>query len=235
MRKFHYRAGRNAFAAMGLGLLAMLCGWAWLGSEGSLLAGGFLLFAAAAVKSAANAMSDKPALAFDAHILRIRTSFGAREVSWSQVQGIGLEIFTYRYWGLIPIARHENLVVKADGGLFGSRRLRIAIKSIELPPGGSASLMHLLHQQHVAAVGEAGVAMAGADEHGWGVRPAGGKRIVLEDEHDSPTGFDPDAALARYLAARNTQDVGAAVPAGVPQPALQPGQPVRAGFGRKGL
>jgi hypothetical protein len=241
MRKFHYRPGRNAFAAMGMGILAMVCGLAWLGNSSWPLALGFLLFGAAGVKAAANAMSDEPALAFDGHSIRVRTTFGVKEALWSNVQAISLEVFTYRYWGIIPLARHENLVIKTDGGTFGSQRLRIAVKSIEMPPGGASGLMHMLHQQHVAVLGEAGVAMAGADQHGWGIRPARAQRVVV-DENESLTGFDPDAALARYLAAR---EQGAAQPvaerpmpqpaAPVPQPAAPVPQPVRAGFGRKGL
>ncbi|MCW3798397.1 hypothetical protein OMW55_11335 [Sphingomonas sp. BN140010] len=234
MRKFHYRTGRNAFAAIGLGILALACGLAWLGDGEWPLALGFVLFGAAGVKAAANAMSDEPALVFDAYCLKVRTSFGVREALWSDVQAISLEVFTYRYWGIIPIARHENLVIKTGGGTFGSRRLRIAVKSIELPPGGSTELVHLLHQQHVAAVGQAGVAMAGADQHGWGVRPGRAARVAV-DTDESLTGFDPDAALARYLAAREQQPEVAAAERAIGQtPQIVP-QPARAAFGRKGL
>jgi len=234
MRKFHYRAGRNAFAAIGLGILAMLCGLAWLKDGGWLTVAGFPLFAAAGVKAAANAMSDEPALAFDARTVRIRTSFGTRGALWSDVQGISLEVFTYRYWGIIPLARHENLVVKVNGGAFGAKRLRIATKSIDLPPGGSMGLVHLLHGQHVAVVGEAGVALASADEHGWGVRPGGAAGTLVGDD-ESPTGFDPDAALARYLAAREQEQVALAAPRAPAQSLPPTAQPARAGFGRRGL
>jgi hypothetical protein len=239
MHKFHYRAGRNALTALFMAALALLCGWRLLDGGGWLAAGGVLLFGAAALRSAMNGMSDEPALSFDAQRLTVRTTTGSKQVTWPEVQGISIEVFTYRYWGIIPLARHENLVIKCNGGALGARRLRIALASIELPPGGSAALVHALHQQHVAALGEAGVAMAGAGETGWGARPGAARRIVLEDESESSSGFDPDAALARYLAAREQQSALAAVPAAAPapvaQPMLAPSPPVRAGFGRKGL
>ena len=227
MRKFHYRAGKNVAASLFMGGLTVLCAMIWWRSGGFIALGGFLLFGAAASKSATDAMSNEPALAFGDEGLRVRSTTGVRAVAWKEVQSIGLEVFTYRYWGIIPIAKHENLVIKCDGGLFGAKRLRLSAAAIELPAGGAVALVALLQAAHVAAVGEAGVAMAGAGEHGWGVAPA---RKAVEEPAAS---FDPDAALARYMA-RKSEPEAPAQPAIATAPAA-PAMPARPAFGRKGL
>ncbi len=199
MRKFHFRPGRNAALALFMGALAILCAAIWWRSGGWLPLGGFLLFGFAAAKGATDAMSSEPALAFGDEGLRVRTSSGVQKVAWSEVQGISLEVFTIRYWGIIPLAKQENLVIRCDGGLFGTRRLRLAMATMELPVGGAQGLLALLHAAHVAAVGEAGVAMAGAGEHGWGVAPAS------KPQEEAGTSFDADAAIARYMARKASE------------------------------
>ena len=228
MRKFHFRPGRNAALALFMGALAVVCAAIWWRSGGWVALGGFLLFGFAAAKGATDAMSGEPALAFGDEGLRVRTSSGVQKVAWREVQGISLEVFTIRYWGIIPIAKQENLVIRCDGGLFGTRRLRLAMATMELPAGGSAEVVALLHAAHVAAVGEAGVAMAGAGEHGWGVPPA----QPLEDTGGS---FDADAAIARYMARKASEGQPAEPSAAGGMPIASPAMPVRAGFGRKGL
>ncbi|WP_284275631.1 hypothetical protein, partial [Sphingomonas astaxanthinifaciens] len=169
MHKFHYRSGKSAFLALVSGVAALLAGWSWLDPDGGIFSLGIALVCGlAAVKLTLDAMSDAPAIAFDAEGLRIRRTWGQTAViAWDEVQGISVEVLTMRYWGIIPIARHETLVVRCDGGLFGARRLRTALKLVQLPPGGAGQLVAMLTAAQVAAVGEAGVAMAGAGRHGW--------------------------------------------------------------------
>ena len=228
MRKFHYRAGKNAAAALFMGGLTILCAMLWWRGGGIFSLGGFLLFGAAAAKSATDAMSNEPALAFGDEGLRVRTTTGVQAVPWKEVQHIGLEVFTYRYWGIIPIAKHENVVIKCDGGLFGAKRLRLSAAAIELPAGGAIALVALLQAARIAAVGEAGVAMAGAGEHGWGVAP------VRKPVEEPASSFDPDAALARYMARKSDSDVAAPSSVAATAPAA-PAMPTRPAFGRKGL
>lgn len=228
MRKFHYRAGKNAMAALFMGALTIFCAMLWWRSGGFFSLAGFLLFGAGAAKGATDAMSSEPALAFGDEGLRVRTATGVQQVGWKDVQHIGLEVFTYRYWGIIPIAKHENLVIKIDGGLFGAKRLRLSANAIELPPGGAVALVALLQAAHVAAVGVTGVAMKGAGENGWGAAPA---RPTPEQQ----AGFDPDAALARYMARKaegEPEPMAEASPIAAPAASAMPARPA---FGRKGL
>ncbi len=105
MRKFHYRSGRNAMLALFMGALTISCAALWWRNGGFFSLGGFLLFGAAAVKGATDAMSGEPALAFGDEGIRVRTTMGVQKVAWKEVQSIGLEVFTVRYWGIIPIAK----------------------------------------------------------------------------------------------------------------------------------
>src|SRR4028119_1236498 len=164
MHKFHYRPGKSAFVALLLGIVGLGPLWFWWSTDAGWMTLAFgLLCAAGAGKMLADAVSDTPALTVTREGLRVRRTWGsADEVSWRQVQELSVEVLTLRYMGFIPVSRQETLVVKCDGGLFGSRRLRLSLKLIDMPAGGTAALMALLHQAHVAAVGEAGVVMAGA-------------------------------------------------------------------------
>ena len=229
MHKFHYRAGKSAFMALFCGFFALACGGLWLNGGGFWAAAGLVLFSVGAAKIAADAMSDVPALTVERDGLKIRKTWGqVALVPWDQVQAIDCEVLTLRYMGIIPISKNETLVVRCDGGLVGSRRLRLALKLVALPAGGVPQFMALLHAAHVAAVGEARVAMAGAGPKGWGADSAaslgGGAAPAASDEGGE---FDPDAALARYMARREKAE--AAAPAAAPPVAV----PARPAFGRK--
>lgn len=230
MHKFHFRPGKSALFALILGLGAMLVLWFWWAEDKgflTLLVG--LLMAAGSGKLASDAMSDTPALAFDREVLRVRKTWGGvTEVPWREVQHIGVDVMTLRYWGIIPIARQETLVVRCDGGLFGARRLRLALKMVALPPGGTARLLDMLYRAHVEAVGETGVAMAGAGEHGWGVNSV--PTLAPRREETDQAGFDADAALARYLARKEAGLAGSGGADGSPAAPPIPARPV---FGRK--
>jgi hypothetical protein len=225
--KFHFRPGKSAFMALVLAAAALLCGWQWL-SEGGVFALLFLvLCGVGAAKLMSDAVGGAPALAVDDEGLRIRRTWGSVvAVPWRQVQHIGVEVMTLRYLGIIPVARHETLVVACDGGLFGTRRLRLALKMVELPRGGTAELLALLQAAHVGAVGVSAVAMAGAGANGWGADSAG-SLSGSSAELDQGGGFDADAALQRYLAKRDSSAVATAA---TPAP---PARPPRPSFGRK--
>lgn len=198
MQSFHYRPGKNAAGAVLLAIFAFLSG-RWGLSPGH---HAFLAFSAVmaigAVICAMHALSSGPALAFDRQCLRMRTTFGKlEEVPWRSVHAIDIKVVTLRYMGLIPISRNEILTIACEGGLFGTRRLRIAPKALQLPPGGSELLLAMLRQAHLEAVGPAGIAMAGAGPNGWGVSSS----TPAAEE----AGFDPDAAIARYLASKDAE------------------------------
>lgn len=228
MHKFHHRPGKTTVVAIVLGSMGLFSCMIWWSDDDLFWFAIGLLLLAGAGKMLADVLSGTPALVVAPQGLSLRKPWGGvAEVAWPEVQHIDLEVLTIRYWGIIPIARQRTLVVRCDGGVFGTRRLRLPLNMVELPPGGADALMSLLYRIHVAAVGEAGVAMAGAGEHGWGARslPSLGERRKTEAED---SGFDPDAAIARYLARKGTR-----LEAGRPSSAATPAPPARPMFGRK--
>lgn len=236
MHNYHYRPGKAAFRALICGGLALLCGWSWFSDPdpGILMPLAALLFGAGAAKLVMDAMSAVPAIAFDANGLRVRRTWGqVASVRWDEVQAIGVEAVVLRYYGIIPVARHEFLVVKCDGGVFGARRLRLAAKMIALPAGGIHELAALLNAAHLAAVGTAGVAMKGAGSLGWGARSGAAAPVADTQGPD----FDADAALARYLARKDYGGAGAGAGAepvaAAAAPPPPPRMPARPAFGRK--
>jgi hypothetical protein len=223
MRSFHYRPGKAALGGVFMAALAIGAGKLWWDGSGWVLLMFALLMGAAAIKIAFDVANREPLLRFDRHSLWVRKTFGSvEEIAWRDVHDISAKVFTMRYAGIIPVSRTEYLTITCAGGAFGARRLRVTTAAMELPAGGLAELLYILQAAHVEAVGVAGVAMAGAGRHGWGSAPAN----VRNEEQES--GFDPDAAIARYLASK---EVGQSEPAQVP--VSRPPMPQRPAFGRR--
>jgi len=76
------------------------------------------------------------------------------------------------------------------------------------------------------AIGPAGVAMAGAGKSGWGV-PA---KPAIERDEPSESGFDADAAIARYLASKQAVETA---PVAAHVQAVARANPQRPVFGRR--
>jgi hypothetical protein len=196
------------------------------GGSGGLLAFALVL-ALGAAKLALDAMSSDPALKFDRHSIWIRKAWGGMaEVPWRDVHDISAKVFTMRYMGIIPVSRTAHITVTCEGGLIGARRLRVSTSAMGLSVTETAELVLVLKKAQIDAVGEAGAAMAAAGKHGWGVGPAHSPR----QEQEESSSFDPDAAIARYLASK--QEGSQAQPAS-PVPSAQPIMPQRPVFGRR--
>ncbi|MBV8908719.1 MAG: hypothetical protein JOZ20_06940 [Sphingomonas sp.] len=228
MRSFYYRSGKNAATALTSGTLAILAGWQWWSDGDIVWLISVVMLGLAALTGLAKAMNSEPALKFDNERVWVRTAFGNHAVSWKQVLGIALQVMTVRYWGVIPIGRREILCISIEGGSFGARRLRVPAASIELPPGGASALVQILRDAQLAAIGSAGVAMAGAGNNGWGVP----SKPAVERDEPSESGFDADAAIARYLASKKASERLQAPAAVQAQPAA-PATPQRPVFGRR--
>jgi hypothetical protein len=228
MRSFYYRPGKTAFFALLLGGVGLFFGKTWLAVGGFMPMLLMAIMLAGAAKLAFDAMSRDPAVRFDEHNLWVRKGLGGmHQVPWRDVHHIGLKVITIRYGGIIPVGRTEHVVVTCNGGTLGTRRLRLATSTMELPPGGGSGLVHVLQKAHEASVGVAAAAMAGAGSVGWGV-----DRTLKAAPEESQETFDADAALARYLAQKEAAAKSRSAPA-APAPAVQPHMPQRPVFGRR--
>jgi hypothetical protein len=225
MRSFYYRPWKNALVALGSGIFALITAKTWWEHGGFTPLVGMLLFGAVAAKCTFDGMSREPALKFDDQSIWIRKVWGGIEqVPWRDVHDVSAKVFTMRYMGVIPISRTAYITVTCEGGLTGARRLRVSTTALGLSPAATAELLFALKKAHADAVGEVGVAMAAAGSHGWGV---GASNVTGEPE--TASGFDADAAIARYLASKQSVSSQAAPPAAGAQPPV-PQRPV---FGRR--
>jgi hypothetical protein len=232
MRSIYYRPGKMAFRALFSGGACIVVSLAWMRGGSILMGLGALASALATIVSLRAAFATRPAIQFDERGITFDKFGKSLRFEWRQIHSINFEEMTLRYMGLIPVARHQFLVVKADGGMFGAARHAISAKAIELPPGGLIELCAILRAAQLAAVGEAGAAMKGAGPSGWGTAPPRGS-VAAEPEGSA---FDPDAAIARYLAAKAADGGRPAetpsVPAQTPSAPTMPGLPRRT-FGRR--
>lgn len=222
MRSFYYRSRRNAATGLASGVLAALAGWQWWSDGDVIWMVSTVVLGLTALKGIATAMNSEPAVNFDNERLWIRTTFRSYVVTWKQVLGIALQVITVRRWGVIPVGRREVLCISVEGGSFGARRLRIPPASIELPAGGAGALVEILRDARLAAIGSPGVAMAGAGHNGSGV-PSKSKF-----DEPSESGFDADAAIARYLASKQAEER-----APMRLQSAAPAMPQRPVFGRR--
>jgi hypothetical protein len=225
MHSFYYKKGANALGAATLALFAIGSGKLWYDHGGVMLLIFSIVMVVGAAKTTLDTLSSEPALKFDRHSLWVRKMWGGglHEVPWRDVHGIGLKVHTVRYMGVIPVSRTAYVTITCEGGWFGARRLRLATSALGLSPARSAELVEILKQAHIDAVGVAAAAMAAAGSQGWGIETP----PVLPEVPDS--GFDPDAALARYQAAQQQQIREAQPTLAVARPAM----PQRPTFGRR--
>jgi hypothetical protein len=226
MRTYYYHSGRSAFAALFLGLLALGAGKLWYNGGGGAMLAFALVMSIGTAKIAFNAMSHDPALKFDRHSIWIGKAWGGLvEVPWRDVHDVAAKVFTMRYMGIIPVSRTAQITVTCEGGVLGARRLRVSASAMGLSVAEAAELVLILKKAQVDAVGEAGAAMAAAGRHGWGVEPS-----TPPVEPKESSAFDPDAALARYLASKQADAQTQTEPAAAAGRRPHPQRPV---FGRR--
>lgn len=206
MHKINYRPGKLMLSAAASLLIALWLGYGWSSADSILWVVGAAVFAYLAFASIRTAIGDRPAIAYDARQVIINTVHRSTKHDWSQVADVGLERQTTRYFGIIPGSKKDLLCVRIGAG--SSRTYRIDAALVELPVGGLEALHRDLAAVRVAAVGVSKSAVAGDD-------PA-------------PSSFDADAAIARYLAAKQAEPVAPPAPAA---PTFR--SPPRPTFGRR--
>ena len=115
-------------------------------------------------------------------------------------------------YGFIPAGRHEYIVFHVAGGMLGTKKVRVASKLLD----SSRLLAEICAALSAARLGSAApaAALAPAVEAADGIAAAEGG-----------SGFDPDAAIARYLARKAAEEAA--------RPAPSPVHPQRPVFGRK--
>lgn len=174
-------------------------------------------------------VGDRVALRYDSRSVEIRLPYRYRRMAWSEIETIRIRtIDQYAMHGLIKTASHKTLIVTLKEGAFGFRSfsLHAFYLGVSAPELVRIAAEMEEFQNAAAPVGH----------------PSAGFRAPTEGYRPAPTaseggGFDPDAALARYMERKQRGD-----PPGVPmldgKPLGDKGvapRPPLPGFGRKGL
>lgn len=212
MTVIHYRPARLGFTALICALVAALGLWfAASGSAGivSLLAAaipGYLAFVNGRAALGAN-----PALRFDEHGVSVSTLTKTTNLRWDEIRDIRTQSLTLRYMGIIPVSRQDFITFVTKGGPFSSKSLKLAGAQLELPARGILGL----HRSLCAFLGD-------------GLTTASPATAAAPAPAEEGGTFDPDAAIARYLAAKQAEaEAAGAAPA---SPFVSAPRPV---FGRR--
>ena len=235
MQRIEYSVPRLALMMAGGLVMTMLSAWAWWRTGGIMVFVGILLFGGAAGLAANALRSGRAPLRFDREQVEINSLWRSASVSWGEIQDIRLEYRTVRV-NFIPVYRIADLVIAAEGGMFGSRRHRVPLNMMAAP-GGAGAVVSALRAMRIAVLGEVAVAMRDAPgNHGWGAQAKRTAALAAVEN-----GFDPDEAIARYLAEKSAAGANAPIvaPAATTAPenslaaAAAPARTPRPVFGRR--
>lgn len=205
MHKVNYRPGKLMLSAAASLLIALWLGYGWSPDDNIVWIAGAALFAYLAFASIRTAIGDRPAIAYDARQVIINTLHRSTKHDWQEVGDVAIERQTTRYFGIIPGSKKDFLCIRIGGG--SSRTYRINAALVDLPRGGIEGLHRELAAIRLAAVDAVGSALA--------------------SDGAPASSFDADAAIARYLAAKQAEPASAKPPA----PAFR--APQRPTFGRR--
>jgi hypothetical protein len=215
MTVIHYRPAKLGFSALGCALVAAFLLWTELNADGE---ADVLWLAAAAVlgylafANGRAALGGQPALRFDEQGVQISTLHRSISLRWDEIFDVRIQSFTLRYMWIIPVSRQDFLAFVTKGGPLSSKTYKLAASQLELPAGGVFGLRHTL----CGIVGEQAATSA--------LAPAAS---VPQPSAAAAEGaaFDPDAAIARYLANKQAREEAS--------PASASTQPPRPVFGRR--
>ena len=187
MTVIHYRPAKLGFSALVCALLAVLAAWvAWGRGGGAVPLVGAAVLGYLAFVNGRAALGGQPALRFDEHGVQISTLHRSTSLRWDEIRDIRSQSLTLRYMGIIPVSRQDFLTFVTKGGPLSSKSVKLAASQMELPAGGVIGLHHMLcgFLGNQVAASAAPVAPAPVEQG---------------------AGFDPDAAIARYLANKQAQ------------------------------
>ncbi|NOU04293.1 MAG: hypothetical protein HOO94_11645 [Novosphingobium sp.] len=244
MRTVHYSSGKllaGAIAAM-IGIaLGVIC----LDGHGKVYGAALLLLALCPVLlfgMVKALMGDRNALSWDERWLEVTTLWRHRKFRWSEVSWVGTTVVTSRaFFGLIKTGQSESLTIKVGDGVFSARKYNLARTFLDLTEQQFRELVADL------ALARGGIVEAARPYRDSAAEPVAAPAYALTPAQADDSGdFDPDTALARYLAKKQQAEAtaGPAPAQAAPAPRLNgrplggpvlAGRPAAGGFGRKGL
>lgn len=223
MGAYYQSAKRNLMMIVVGFIAAAFFSWRYFDDNGSFLHLILLIMCVTGVLHGAWGFIQKePAISFDRNGVKLQRWCGVADIPWREVHDVSTKIVTVRGTEM------KWLSVACDGGLFGSRTVSVSFASLDIATGSEEMVTAAVYQAWVAAVGQSGVAMAGAGQKGWGAN--------FYDRPEPESSFDADEAVARYQAKQGVPQGAPATAAPVVQP-IETSQatPPRPVFGRKAV
>jgi hypothetical protein len=207
---------------IGLILLATLNPVGWIMGVLFLIAGpisGLVVMAKLVLGGAAVAYNDRQ--------VTLSTLWTSRTVPWSDVQSVSINRTTLKLWGFIPLNKIDHLEFQLNGETSGTKKVNLAFNLMALSVADANDVIDNIDRVRRKAPQQAGVTP---------------EMQVSRADYDPLLGaprarnFDPDAALARYLASKSGGGAGEpeATQAPMPSPVVAAiDAPQRPVFGRK--
>lgn len=244
MRTVHYSSGRLLAGAMAA-MFGIAVGVMCLDGHGKVYAAALLLLAVCPVLLIGTVKAlwgDRTALSWDERWLEVTTLWRHRRFRWSEVSWVGTTVVTSRaFFGLIKTGQSESLTIKVGDGVFSARKYNLSRTFLDLTEQQFRELLADL------TLTRGGVVEAARPYCASTAEPSAVPAYAMTPAHsDDGSEFDPDAALAQYLAKKQMAEAvrGPSPVRTAPAPQLNgrplggpalAGRPASGGFGRKGL
>lgn len=212
MQEIRYSRKRLWIAAAGCLFATVMSVWTILFS---------IIFLISSILLIVRALGNPAAVSWDDKGVRVRGFFGQRFISWANLDSVSVRKTTMRLYGIIPIAYHTYLDFKPVNARLGLGTRSVWFLYLQNSAADAPMLVDTIlraRAQHMAGI-------AGAAQRASMLSPDN----RLDGAPRSDTVFDPDAIIARHLAARNAAPARASLN-NLP---LMPGAPPRRTFGRK--
>lgn len=213
MQKVAYNQARLLMQLIGCSVMGVLSLVVAINGENVLAMIGVFLFGWGALMAMRTIMRGTPALIFDGRGVTVNRYGRAESHTWDHVQDIRIETQTMRVYGVIPINSTDHLAISVDGGVFGTRKLKLPASILDLRGGGISGICGRLLEARQVALGTTRIAMMGAPTSGWG-RASAPEPTVRAPAPPPPRaqpsdGFDADEVINRYLASRQAEQASA--------------------------
>ncbi len=156
--------------------------------------------------------------------LVVRGQWTSKTVPWNELVNIRTRTHTHYLFYVIPVKKNHFLIIDTTGGIFGgTAKKELSLSVIDIGLDDVPALASQIQRM--------------ANSNGTIVPGQGGSYPPIDVRGDggpTPDAFDPDAALARYMARRQIGSGQGSTDNVLEVPRSSSGA-ARGGFGRKGL
>jgi hypothetical protein len=192
-----------------------------------------------AIASIMRLLGDGVALQFDRQSVSIASGWSTKSYNWSDIKDIQITRQVLRMYGIIPVSSQNFIDFHLVGGLFGTKKIRLPVKTLQLKkdelPQLYSELMLAKAGQEIASAPHMSASALSQPQpvpQVSGSAPSwtfSASRDALEGAPRSAD-FNPDEVMARYMSRRAQEQEAITQTQDAQTPATMPARP---SFGRK--